>query len=134
MSLLLLFASALAFAAPPPERMLREGRPVSEGFLDGTISLAYRIYKGGVSIGDGSRCAFEPSCSTFAHEAFRRHGPGGFVLTFDRLQRDGGAEGYPLSDDGYHRLDPVDAHYPPLDLLSGATCRRQRRAGAAACF
>jgi len=131
--LLLLLATA-ALAGPPPERMLRDGREVSEGFLVGAVTLAYRVYKGGVSIGDGSRCAFEPSCSTFAHEAIRRRGPGGFVLTFDRLQRDSGAEGYPLSDDGYHRLDPVDDHYPPLALLSGVTCRRQRRAGAAACF
>jgi putative membrane protein insertion efficiency factor len=46
---------------------------------------AYQLLLGPIA---GGGCRFEPTCSTYAAEAFTRHGVGrGFVLTVGRLLR-----------------------------------------------
>ncbi len=125
-------AAAAPRHAPAPSWV--EPPRTNGSVLSGTMSVWARLWRA-ISIGDGDRCAFQPTCSSYARHAVRRDGVWGAVLAFDRLQRDGIADDYPLSDDGVHRLDPVDDHPHALDLLvTGRTCREQRSAGAVACF
>ncbi|HCH64706.1 MAG TPA: hypothetical protein DFR83_18010 [Deltaproteobacteria bacterium] len=109
--------------------------PATNGsVLQGSVAVAAWIWRHTITIGDGSRCPFHPSCSAYAVHAIRRDGPLGMVLAFDRLQRDGSAHEYALSASGHHRLDPVSDHPRAVDLLFGRTCRRQRAEGSVACF
>ena len=133
----LLLAMSL-HASAGPERAaqsewLEEPR-TSGSLMGGTLFVAMRLWRS-ISIGDGDRCSLQPTCSAYAVRAVRRDGIWGAVLAFDRLQRDGIADEYELSDDGRYRLDPVEDHLHAVDLLlTGRTCREQRRAGAAACL
>jgi len=53
----------------------------------------------------GARCRHEPTCSEYAADAFRKHGPGrAFWLTLSRLLRC-----HPL---GSHGFDPVPEETP----------------------
>ncbi|MCX8073899.1 MAG: membrane protein insertion efficiency factor YidD [Candidatus Binatia bacterium] len=59
-----------------------------------------RVYQLAVSPLLGSHCRFAPSCSAYAAEAFRRHGPWrGALLALRRLSRC-----HPWNDGGW---DPV---------------------------
>ncbi|HJN74435.1 MAG TPA: membrane protein insertion efficiency factor YidD [Myxococcota bacterium] len=125
---------ALSLASPDPEAMLRPDWEVAETYPQATLHLAYGIWRVLISPGDGGRCPMRPTCSRYAREAFARDGLGGYVLTFDRLLRDGNPTAYPPSADGFHGLDPVSAHVPPGRLLLGGHCRDQRRDGAELCL
>jgi putative component of membrane protein insertase Oxa1/YidC/SpoIIIJ protein YidD len=98
--------------------------------LEATVELALRGWRV-VSLADGARCSFLPTCSAFAARALRRDGLLGVPLVLDRLARESVARGYPLASDGHHRADPVGYHVRVLELLRG--CRAARRAGAGAC-
>lgn len=78
------------------------------------ITLLLRFYRYWVSPWLGSRCRFEPSCSSYAIEALDKHGLGHALwLTVKRLARC-----HPWHEGGY---DPV----PEVSLLRGAKiCRR----------
>jgi uncharacterized protein len=66
------------------------------------IALPIRLYQRVISPALPRRCRYEPTCSAYALEAFRSHGPmRGFVLAGWRLLRCN-----PFSHGGY---DPVSA-------------------------
>jgi putative membrane protein insertion efficiency factor len=68
----------------------------------GVLSLPVRFYSRFVSPVLPRRCKYEPTCSAYALEALRRHGPlRGIVLAAWRLLRCN-----PFSHGGY---DPVSA-------------------------
>ena len=51
------------------------------------------LYRTIISPIDGDRCPMYPSCSTYALEALKKHGPiVGWIMTCDRLLRCGGDE------------------------------------------
>lgn len=53
-------------------------------------SFPIQFFQKSISRADGNRCPMYPSCSHYASEAFKRHGPlKGFILTCDRLLRCG---------------------------------------------
>lgn len=65
----------------PPSKNNRDA-----SFLDQSI----RIYQKYLSRSDGDRCPMYPSCSAYARQAFKTHGPiKGWILTTDRLLRCG---------------------------------------------
>ena len=131
----MLLLLALAHAEPDPDRMLRpEWHSSGGGILTSTAHVGFRIWQRGISPGDGPRCPMQPTCSAYSKQAFSEHGLGGYILTFDRLMRDGDTSGYPLAPDGLHVLDPLDDHAAPGELLLGVHCRRQRRDGAELCL
>lgn len=132
--LLLLATLSTAHAEPDPERMLQDDRHLSEGLLSGSLHVAYWGWRNLISPGDGPRCPMRPTCSAYALESFTTYGVGGFVMTFDRLLRDGNTEGFERAPDGLHFLDPLDDHIAPGALLSGSYCRSQRDDGAEACL
>jgi putative membrane protein insertion efficiency factor len=71
-------------------------------FFAGVLSLPVRFYSRFVSPALPRRCKYEPTCSAYALEALRRHGPfRGIVLAAWRLLRCN-----PFSHGGY---DPVSA-------------------------
>lgn len=62
---------------------------------------------------DGHRCPMTPSCSTYARDAFKRHGSFmGWIMTCDRLLRCGGSElqqSNPVWVNGARRwYDPIE--------------------------
>ncbi len=65
-----------------------------------------------ISRADGNRCPMYPSCSHYAQDAFKHHGPVmGWILTCDRLLRCG--------RDEIHRSSPISINggrytYDPL--------------------
>lgn len=99
-----------------------------------TARLLFTVWSGFLTRADGERCAFEPSCSAYARQAIRREGPGGLMLTADRLLRETNAVSYPLGIAVGFRADPVSDHPPALRLLFGSWCRAQRRRGAELCL
>ncbi len=126
---------AIALAEPPPERMLRpEWHSAGGGLMSSTAHVGLRIWQRGITPGDGPRCPMRPSCSAYSMQAFHAYGLGGYVLTFDRLLRDGNPTGYPLARDGLHVLDPLANHPAPGELLLGIHCARQRADGADLCL
>jgi putative component of membrane protein insertase Oxa1/YidC/SpoIIIJ protein YidD len=99
--------------------------------VEATVELAYHGWRV-VSLADGARCSYLPTCSAFAARALRRDGLLGLPLVFDRLAREPIAQSYPLAPDRRHHADPLGAHVRVVDLVRG--CRRERRAGAGACL
>jgi putative membrane protein insertion efficiency factor len=70
------------------------------------------LYQKTFSVQQGQVCAFQPTCSHFSQEAFRKYGLlQGALMTSDRLQRcHYCATGhYPLAETGFS-LDPVENH------------------------
>lgn len=50
----------------------------------------YNFYKKHISVADGNRCSMYPSCSTYAQQVFKKHGPLiGWMMSCDRLVRCG---------------------------------------------
>ena len=125
---------ALAAAEPSPDAMLRPDWQTSESYPGATLQLAYGIWRQVISPGDGARCPMRPTCSRYAREAFARDGLGGYVLTFDRLLRDGNPTAYPPAADGLHAHDPLSGHAPAAQLVFGRWCRDQYGDGAEICL
>jgi putative component of membrane protein insertase Oxa1/YidC/SpoIIIJ protein YidD len=49
-----------------------------------------KFYQKHISSADGNRCPMTPSCSAYAAQAFKTHGPVmGWIMTCDRLMRCG---------------------------------------------
>ncbi|MBN1335885.1 MAG: membrane protein insertion efficiency factor YidD [Deltaproteobacteria bacterium] len=56
---------------------------------EGAVERLYAWYHDRVTPKDGPRCPFYPTCSAYALEAWRIHGPvGGVILAVDRLLRE----------------------------------------------
>ncbi|MEN0066233.1 MAG: membrane protein insertion efficiency factor YidD [Myxococcota bacterium] len=98
--------------------------------FEATFEVAYRGWRI-ISLADGPRCSYHPTCSAFARQALVRDGPLGIPLVFDRLLREPVARRYPLHEDHVHHADPLRRHVRLRDVFRG--CRRQRRRGAGAC-
>lgn len=73
-----------ALAAPPglpecsalaPDGWRPARREERVGLFTNTAWLFLRLYKVGISKGDGDRCGMHPSCSTYTWQAVRRSGP-----------------------------------------------------------
>lgn len=93
----------------------RAGAPVgAEGLLSGAALGLLAFYQSAISPLDGSRCPMQPTCSRYAVEAVRQHGPlAGFILTADRLLHE--ADEQRLAPrlkigDLYRTVDPVSAN------------------------
>ncbi len=57
------------------------------------ILITLKYYQDIVSKADGDRCGMHPSCSAYSVEASKKHGLIiGWIMTCDRLLRDGGDE------------------------------------------
>jgi putative component of membrane protein insertase Oxa1/YidC/SpoIIIJ protein YidD len=80
-------------------------------FLAAPLTLPILLYQRYASAAKGTECPMEPSCSAFAQESIRRHGPlFGALQTADRLNRCGhDLRKYPLAETrrGPKWLDPV---------------------------
>ena len=73
------------------------------------------FYQNHISVIDGNRCSMYPSCSNYASEAFKKHGPvQGWIMSCDRLVRCGRDETHVSSAIivNNHQLihDPVTAN------------------------
>jgi putative component of membrane protein insertase Oxa1/YidC/SpoIIIJ protein YidD len=78
--------------------------------FDATARLWLGAWRHLIAPADGARCGFYPSCSHYAAEALREHGPlRGAALTTARLMRPQDAWRYPVCVAGDRRflLDPV---------------------------
>jgi putative component of membrane protein insertase Oxa1/YidC/SpoIIIJ protein YidD len=50
----------------------------------------FKFYQEHISVVDGNRCSMYPSCSRYASQTFKKHGPVlGWIMTCDRLVRCG---------------------------------------------
>ncbi len=76
------------------------------------FSWALRTYRATVSRVDGDRCPSYPTCSHYAAEAVRRHGPVlGIAMTAGRLLSEADEAAFSpriLVDGGYRVYSPVD--------------------------
>lgn len=80
------------------------------GDLAVTLSALFGIYRLLISSQDQPSCNFTPTCSVYAREAVRKHGPAaGLIMAADRLQRcHGMGKGYyPLNPSSGKLHDPV---------------------------
>lgn len=78
---------------------MRPGAMISQGLV-WLMSLPVHLYRGAISPMFPSCCRFTPTCSEYALQALRRHGPlKGTWLTIRRLSRC-----HPWGGSGY---DPV---------------------------
>ena len=69
----------------------------SRGPTTAAAWLWYSFYKQTMSKVDGNTCRFHPSCSTFALQAIREHGPLGLAMAFGRLHKNhGNLTRYPM--------------------------------------
>lgn len=104
--------------------------PAALGPVAATARVGLQVWRV-ISLADGARCSYRPTCSAFAARAVQRDGVLGIPLALDRLVRESAAQAYPLAADHVHRRDPVGDHVRLVDLFRG--CRADRRAGAGAC-
>ncbi|MGH6981893.1 MAG: membrane protein insertion efficiency factor YidD [Stellaceae bacterium] len=76
--------------------------PIVGSVLRGAI----RAYQLGLAPVLGNNCRYEPSCSHYAQEAIRLHGPWrGAVLALARIGRC-----HPWHDGGYDPVPPAHSH------------------------
>ncbi len=85
---------------------------VPVGFADNAL---VKFYQNHISQVDGDRCPMAPSCSSYARQAIKKHGPVvGWIMACDRLVRCGRDEGKvsPLIilDSQRYVYDPVAAN------------------------
>jgi uncharacterized protein len=74
------------------------------------LELLIQIYQTVISTQDQPSCTFTPSCSQYAKEAVRKHGPLGIIMAAARLQRCHGMSR------GYYPIHPETGKYhDPLD-------------------
>ena len=73
------------------------------------FSASYHFYKSFISSQDANKCAFHPSCSTYAFETIKTNGILGVFDAFDRLTRCNGfsSSKYTKHTDAQHFYDPV---------------------------
>lgn len=77
------------------------------------LQFAVKMFQRYISPVDGPRCPMYPTCSGYARQALRKHGPLlGVFQTVDRLYREGDKEhehGQPINKWGYIRFfDPLE--------------------------
>jgi putative membrane protein insertion efficiency factor len=72
------------------------------------LLLLVRGYRRFVSPFLGARCRFAPSCSAYAEEALRRHGPRGAWLAVRRVARC-----HPFNPGGHDPVPDVVTGQPP---------------------
>ncbi len=77
------------------------------------LQLAVELFRKYISPVDGPRCQMYPTCSGYALQALRKHGPLlGVFQTVDRLYREGDARhehDHPVAKWGYIRFfDPLE--------------------------
>ncbi|MBF0201143.1 MAG: membrane protein insertion efficiency factor YidD [Desulfamplus sp.] len=102
----------------PRVQDISSGSKEDEERVEHDHSLLFYFYKKYISPADGSRCSMLPSCSSYAEQVFRRHGPlMGWIMTCDRLIRCGRDETGPgrspkvRSEEGrILNVDPVEAN------------------------
>ncbi len=78
-------------------------------------SFLFKFYQNHISVVDGNRCPMYPSCSKYASESFKKHGPIiGWVMSSDRLIRCGRDEekisGNIIIDHEKLIYDPLEAN------------------------
>lgn len=80
---LFLLVLLLAFLISAPGTAIsREANPAGNSVI--------RFYQSHISPVDGDRCPMTPSCSEYARQAIRKHGPVlGWIMACDRLMRCG---------------------------------------------
>lgn len=74
---------------------------------------AVRFYQVAISPADGSSCMLYPTCSGYAMQTLRKHGPiTGFVMTSERVMRNHTGEYYPgiYKFGRWRNHDPVEAN------------------------
>jgi putative component of membrane protein insertase Oxa1/YidC/SpoIIIJ protein YidD len=73
------------------------------------------FYQNHLSIHDGARCLFVPTCSEFFRQAADRYGIfWGVLMTLERLlyrEHRWALHRYPLSEDGQRHVDPVYCNF-----------------------
>ncbi len=95
---------------PPPMPGVSAARPAPPE-PETPVERLYAWYHERVTPRDGPRCPFYPTCSAYALEAWRIHGPvAGLLLAVDRLLREypwmGRAHDYPIvTPHGVPRFD-----------------------------
>ncbi len=111
-SIVFAFLAVLLLPAAATEARA-QGPSADDGFSAGDI-LVYpvRFYQKYLSGADGDRCPMHPSCSSYAVQAVKKHGPLiGYFMACDRLMRCGRDEKYigqPVMKDGKQKIyDPV---------------------------
>lgn len=76
------------------------------------LQTAVHLFQKYISPVDGQRCAMYPTCSAYALQALRKHGPVmGVFLTVDRLYHEGDPieQQHPINKWGYIRFyDPLE--------------------------
>jgi putative component of membrane protein insertase Oxa1/YidC/SpoIIIJ protein YidD len=109
LSLILVMALQAARAAESDERLL--GVPAQESGDRPLITF----YQNRLSIHDGARCLFVPTCSEFFRQAADRYGLfWGVIMTLERLlyrEHRWSLNHYPLSEDGQRHIDPVYCNF-----------------------
>lgn len=101
----------------------REVRAGAAGRLGAAQDRLAALYQERLSVLDGARCMFHPTCSAFFREALRDHGPlWATLMVIDRLlYRENRASlyRYPETGVGERRSDPVRSNYifAPADYL-----------------
>lgn len=74
--MILLLAGSQALAIPTCSTSAEVHRSEERvGFFKNTAWLYLRLYKVGMSKGDGDRCGMHPSCSTYTWQAVQQEGP-----------------------------------------------------------
>lgn len=113
---------ASSWAAHRFPRLARDASGSVRGPLAWTLTLAVRLYRAGWSGRNAGCCRFEPSCSTYALTAVRRHGGvRGGALAAGRLLRC-----QPLSPGGYDPV-PGTAEAPGGHTYGMTSLRRRTR-------
>jgi hypothetical protein len=89
------------------------GQPASTG-ASSPFLAALDWYRTVLSPLDGKRCEMAPTCSLYAQQAYRTHGPlWGFILTADRLLHEADEQGrvrsYVLKGERFY-VDPLGAN------------------------
>ena len=88
-------------------------QPANSG-MDSPFLSALNWYRTVLSPLDGKRCDMAPTCSLYAQQAFREHGPlWGFVLTADRLLHEADEQRFVpsyLLKGERHFVDPLTAN------------------------
>lgn len=113
---LLLGAAGVGRAAPwaPPGWVVarEEPAPGPTNPAAAAVGWGIRLYQATVSRVDGDRCPSHPTCSAYAAQALREHGPlVGLLLTFGRLVSEADEAGFAprIWVDGRWKVhDPVD--------------------------
>lgn len=92
---------------------------------------AVRFYQVAISPADGSSCELYPTCSGYAMDSLRKHGPiVGFVMTSERVMRNHTGEYYPgiYKFGRWRNHDPVEFNdfWFPWEKKKFAAARKAR--------